>query len=172
MEKIIVKKVEVKDVLDLQKIASKTFEETFSSSNTKDDMQNYLVESFSENKLITELENNNSLFYFAKIDDKIVGYLKLNFGESQTEKIDKNSLEIERIYVLSFFKGKKIGQTLFNKAVSVAIEKNLTTIWLGVWEENTAAINFYLKNGFEKFDQHTFKLGNDEQIDWMMRLKL
>lgn len=172
MEKIIVKKVEVKDVLDLQKIASKTFEETFSSSNTKDDMQNYLVESFSENKLITELENNNSLFYFAKIDDKIVGYLKLNFGESQTEKIDKNSLEIERIYVLSFFKGKKIGQTLFNKAVSVAIEKNLTTIWLGVWEENIAAINFYLKNGFEKFDQHIFKLGNDEQIDWMMRLKL
>ncbi|WP_409516693.1 hypothetical protein [Empedobacter sp.] len=39
-------------------------------------------------------------------------------------------------------------------------------------EKNISAINFYLKNGFEKFDQHIFRLGDDEQIDYLMRLKL
>ena len=81
-----------------------------------------------------------------------------------------NSLEIERIYVLESFQGKKIGQILFNKAVEITKNLNLHTIWLGVWEKNISAINFYLKNGFEKFDQHIFRLGDDEQIDYMMRL--
>ena len=37
---------------------------------------------------------------------------------------------------------------------------------------NKKAIEFYLKNGFEEFDRHIFKLGNDEQTDIMMRLKI
>ena len=165
-------KVGLKDVLKLQEIATITFKETFSSSNSQEDMRNYLAKSFSQNQLMKELESENSLFYFAKIEHKIVGYLKLNFAQGQTEINDMNSLEIERIYVLNSFKGNKIGQTLFEKTVFIAKEMNFTSIWLGVWEKNTSAINFYLKNGFEKFDQHIFKLGNDEQIDWMMKLKL
>ena len=171
-ETIIIKRVDEKDILKLQAISKKTFTNTFSSSNTKEDMQKYLNESFSQDQLLKEISNQNSFFYFAMIDQEVVGYLKLNIAEAQTEIYDLSSLEIERIYVLDTFQGKKIGQILFNKAVEKAKSLNLNEIWLGVWEENISAINFYLKNGFEKFDQHIFKLGNDEQIDFMMRLKL
>lgn len=171
-ETIIIKRVDEKDILKLQAISKKTFADTFSSSNTKEDMQKYLNESFSQDQLLKEISNQNSFFYFAMIDQEVVGYLKLNVAEAQTEIYDLSSLEIERIYVLDTFQGKKIGQFLFNKAVEKAKSLNLNVIWLGVWEENISAINFYLKNGFEKFDQHIFKLGNDEQIDFMMRLKL
>src|SRR5690606_2609409 len=81
-------------------------------------------------------------------------------------------LEIERIYVLKDFHGKKVGQLLYDKAIEVAKEKKSDYIWLGVWEENPRAINFYKKNGFVEFDKHIFKLGNDEQLDIMMTLKL
>lgn len=171
-ETIIIKRVDEKDILKLQAISKKTFTDTFSSSNTKEDMQKYLNKSFSQDQLLKEISNQNSFFYFAMIDQEVVGYLKLNIAEAQTEIYDLSSLEIERIYVLDTFQGQKIGQILFNKAVENAKSLNLNEIWLGVWEENISAINFYLKNGFEKFDQHIFKLGNDEQIDFMMRLKL
>lgn len=171
-ETIIIKRVDEKDILKLQAISKKTFEDTFSSSNTKEDIQKYLNESFSQDQLLKEISNQNSFFYFAMIDQEVVGYLKLNIAEAQTEIYDLSSLEIERIYVLDTFQGQKIGQILFNKAVENAKSLNLNEIWLGVWEENISAINFYLKNGFEKFDQHIFKLGNDEQIDFLMRLKL
>ena len=46
----------------------------------------------------------------------------------------------------------------------------LKYIWLGVWQENPKAIQFYTKNGFEVFDQHVFKLGDEEQTDFLMRL--
>ena len=34
------------------------------------------------------------------------------------------------------------------------------------------AIKFYEKQGFEKFGTHVFKLGEDEQIDHLMKLTL
>jgi hypothetical protein len=107
-----------------------------------------------------------------ELDGKTIGYLKVNVGESQTEIKDKNTLEIERIYVLKEFHGKKVGQILYDKAIELAKDKNIENVWLGVWEENPRAIRFYEKNGFVAFDKHIFKLGNDEQTDIMMKLKL
>ena len=135
-------------------------------------MKEYLKEGFSTEKLESELTNKNSEFYFALFDNKVIGYLKLNFGQSQTEIKDENTLEIERIYVLKEFYGKKVGQALYEKAMEVSEEKGVDYVWLGVWEENPRAIRFYEKNGFVEFDKHIFRLGNDEQTDIMMKLQL
>lgn len=85
---------------------------------------------------------------------------------------DDKALEIERIYVLSEYHGKRIGQLLYEKAMQIAKQSNADYIWLGVWEENPRAISFYKKNGFVEFDKHIFKLGDDEQTDIMMKLQL
>lgn len=172
MTKIKIKKVTFDDIDQLQKIGRQTFYETFSTGNTEENMTKYLNESFSIDKLTTELNDKNAEFYFATHNDNVIGYLKLNFGQSQTELQDDKGLEIERIYVLKEFHGKKVGQLLFEKALKIAEEKKVDYVWLGVWEENLRAINFYKKNGFEEFDKHIFKLGNDEQTDIMMKLKL
>ena len=114
----------------------------------------------------------NSVFYFAELDNQVIGYLKLNFGGAQTELKDNKALEIERIYVTKAFHGKKVGQLLYNKAIEVAKEKSADYIWLGVWEENQKALQFYKKNGFVEFDKHVFVLGDDAQTDLMMKLEL
>lgn len=172
MEKVQVSKIKKEEILQLQEIGRQTFYETFSQSNTEENMKNYLENGFSLSKITAELNDENAEFYFAKIDEKIIGYLKLNFGQSQTElKVDK-AIEIERIYVLKEFHGNKVGQILYDKAIEVARQKNADYVWLGVWEENPRAINFYKKNGFVEFDKHIFKLGEDEQTDIMMKLKL
>jgi ribosomal protein S18 acetylase RimI-like enzyme len=153
-------------------LVKKTFFETFAEKNTKENMQKYLEEGFTFEKLTSELLSPNSKFYFASFENKVIGYLKLNFGQSQTELKDDKALEIERIYVLNEYHGKKVGQILYDKAIEIAKHKKADYIWLGVWEENPRAINFYKKNGFEEFDKHIFKLGEDEQTDIMMKLKL
>ena len=172
MTNIEIIKVELKDIDKLQKIGRQTFSETFSDGNTEENMTKYLDEGFSIEKLTTELNDKNAEFYFATIDENVIGYLKLNFGQSQTELQDDKGLEIERIYVLKDFHGKSVGQLLYDKAIQIARQKNADYIWLGVWEENPRAINFYKKNGFVEFDKHIFKLGNDEQTDILMKLKL
>ena len=172
MQKASIIKAELQNIEKLQKIGRQTFFETFSESNSEENMQKYLDEGFSTEKLTTELNDTNSEFYFAFLDEEVIGYLKLNFGESQTELKDNKALEIERIYVSKEFHGKSVGQLLYDKAIEVAKQKNVNYVWLGVWEENPRAISFYKKNGFVEFDKHIFKLGNDEQIDIMMKLNL
>jgi ribosomal protein S18 acetylase RimI-like enzyme len=172
MKGVDIKEVEISNINKLQEIGRLTFSETFSAGNSEENMIKYLAEGFSIEKLKAELNNANSEFYFAWYNDDVIGYLKLNFGNSQTELKDSRALEIERIYVLKEFHGKDVGQLLYDKAIKVATQKNAEYIWLGVWEENPRAINFYKKNGFVEFDKHIFKLGDDEQTDIMMKLQL
>lgn len=167
---IIVAKPE--DIDNLQKISQLTFAETFAPYNTAEDMDKYLNENLSVSKLSSELRDNRSRFYFAICNTAVAGYLKLNFGASQTEIKDRRAVEIERIYVSEEFQGKHIGQMLFDKAMENAEQTEADYIWLGVWEKNTKAIRFYEKNGFVEFDRHTFRLGNDKQIDIMMKKNL
>jgi diamine N-acetyltransferase len=172
LKTITIDKVTLDHIGQLQDIGRRTFYETFSPDNTEVDMKKYLEEGFSIDKLTSELTAPDSEFYFAKNDEDVIGYLKLNFGQSQTELKDNHSAEIERIYVLKEFHGKNVGQLLYNKALQIAQQKKACYVWLGVWEKNQRAIQFYKKNGFTEFDTHTFKLGNDEQVDIMMKLKL
>jgi ribosomal protein S18 acetylase RimI-like enzyme len=172
MDKIEIRKVTIVDIEKLQNIGRQTFYETFAEANTEENMQKYLTENFSATKLKSELINTDSEFYFASINKRVVGYLKINFGQAQTELKVNNALEIERIYVLKELHGKQVGQVLYNKAMQVAIRLNVDILWMGVWEENPRAIRFYKKNGFVEFDKPIFRLGNDEQTDIMMKLDL
>lgn len=167
-----IRKIELSEIPQLQKIGRDTFYETFAGDNSEENMKEYLDAKFAIDKLISEVSNPASEFYFAHIDDKILGYLKVNFAEAQTELNDKNGLEVERIYVLKKFHGLKVGQLLYNKALQIAKDSDLNYIWLGVWEENIRALNFYKKNGFVEFDKHIFKLGDEEQTDLLMKFTL
>ena len=172
MNEIEIIKIDINDIKALQQIGRQTFAETFAESNSPENMAKYLKEAYADEKLSEELNNPNSVFYFAKADNQVIGYLKLNFGVSQTELKDNTALEIERIYVTKEYHGKKVGQLLYDKAIEVAKEKQVDYVWLGVWEENKRAIQFYTKNGFVEFDKHIFVLGNDAQTDIMMKKQL
>ncbi|SHL35977.1 spermine/spermidine N-acetyltransferase [Chitinophaga jiangningensis] len=168
MELIEIRKANIADIAALAKLARNTFFETFAASNSEADMQQYLEEHFNEATVHNEVSNPDSLFYMAWENDVPVGYLKLNTGNAQTELKSPETIEIERIYVLHAWHGKKVGQLLYEKAIEIARALQKHRIWLGVWEENPRAIRFYEKNGFVTFDKHTFILGKEVQTDLMM----
>jgi len=114
------KKVMLNDIDQLQKIGRQTFYQTFSAGNSEENMKKYSDEGFSIEKLTTKLSDKNAEFYFATLGDNVVGYLKLNFGQSQTELQD-------------------------DKTINIARQKSVNYTRLGVWEENLRAINLYKK---------------------------
>jgi len=126
MESITIKKVTLNDIEQLQNIGKQTFYETFSGANTEENMTKYLEEGFSTEKLVDELNNSNSEFYIATIENRVVGYLKLNFGHSQTELQDDKAVEIERIYVLKELHGKKLDKNFIRRQCKFQNKKMLT----------------------------------------------
>jgi diamine N-acetyltransferase len=172
MPELQIRKVSVKEVSLLKEIGRQTFIDTFHDTNTEENLRKYLDDSFNDERLKDELSNPLSKFYFAAYDDKVVGYLKVNFGQAQTEFKHDDWFEIERIYVVREFWGKSIGQTLLDFALTLASEEKISHAWLGVWEKNYRAIRFYEKNGFRPFDKHIFQVGNDPQWDLLMKKKI
>lgn len=172
MSSIIINKASAEDVEIVQSLGIQTFSETFAEDNTEEAMKKYLEESFNTEKIKSELNNPDSHFYIAWEEDSPVGYLKVNAGNAQTELQDATSLEIERIYVKKSHHGKKVGQLLYDQALETAQQLKKSYLWLGVWEENLRALQFYRKNGFVEFDKHIFRLGEEEQTDLMMKKML
>lgn len=169
---IVVKKADIRDVETIQTIGRETFFEAFAHLNTEADMKKYLDDSFNLEQIGKEMNNPESSFFIACESEQPIAYLKLNTGKAQTELHDENALEIERIYVKAAYQGKQIGQLLYQTALSIAQTEQRPFIWLGVWEHNLKAINFYSKHGFAEFGRHIFMLGNDEQTDIMMKKPL
>jgi uncharacterized protein YlbG (UPF0298 family) len=107
MSKIEIKKASLSNLEAIQNISKQTFIETFSDVNTLENMEEYVLLNFNTKQLSLEINNPNSLFYLATLDSETVGYLKLNFGNAQTENTNEHALEIQRIYVLKEFHRKK-----------------------------------------------------------------
>ncbi len=160
------------DVLEIQTLGIQTFRETYAAHNKEENIQACLDKAFAVEQLQKEMADNNSLWYVAMVETKYAGYMKLNFKNAQTELKDNNAIEIERIYVQQAFQGYKIGKALLQKAIKIARENRIQYIWLGVWEHNIKAQQFYKRNGFVPFAKHSFFMGDEEQTDWMMKLTL
>lgn len=154
---------------DLVHISKKTFVDAFEKHNDPEDFSAYIDYAFDREKLRRELIDKDSDFFFVYLDESLVGYFKLNQNDAQTDIKLEDSMELERIYVLEAFQGKKIGEWMLSKAIKIALDKGKQFLWLGVWEMNTSAIKFYQKHGFAKFGTHPYYVGNDRQTDWLMR---
>ena len=167
-----IKKCSLDDILDLQKIYRQTFFETFSEQNSEENMRIFLDKAYSKEKLKSEIEDKESETFLAVENQKILGVLKINTGNAETESGLENSLEIQRIYILKESKGLGIGTVLMNLAEKKARELGVSFIWLGVWEKNFPAQKFYTDKGFRRFSEHAFVLGDDIQTDFLMKKEL
>ncbi len=165
---ITIKKCTLEDSRKLQEISYETFNETFKHQNSPENMNAYLERAFNVKQLEKELSNMSSQFFFVYVNHEVAGYLKVNTSEAQSEEMGDEALEIERIYIKNQFQKHGLGKYLLNKAMEVAMEGNKKKIWLGVWEKNENAIAFYKKMGFVQTGAHSFYMGDEEQIDFIM----
>ncbi|WP_149273893.1 GNAT family N-acetyltransferase [Pareuzebyella sediminis] len=160
------------DLFLLAEIAKDTFTKAFEQENNPDDFNAYLNTAFSPSRLRAELSNINSDFYFILNGSDLVGYLKLNENEAQTDIKSSEAIELERLYIRHLFQGLQIGHWTLNEIKKIALRRRKKFIWLGVWEKNFRAIEFYRRHGFSKFGVHPYYVGNDKQTDWLMRFNV
>lgn len=153
-------------------ISKTTFIDAFEKDNNPEDFKAYVDFAFEKSKLLGELKNLDTTFYFVYKDFDLVGYLKLNENDAQTDIKSVDGMELERIYVLKDFQGQHIGEWMLKEVKKIASIKKKNFLWLGVWENNVKAINFYQNHGFSKFGTHPYYIGKDKQIDWLMRFEL
>ncbi len=71
------------DVLMLQKLAKKTFYDTFAYENSEEDMKEYLETAYDFDVLKSEIECETSDYYFYLDGNDAVGFVKVNWADSK-----------------------------------------------------------------------------------------
>ena len=172
--KLNIRSGKIEDAEMLAPLAVKIFNDTFADNplNKPDDMRAYIAEFLSVEAFGKDLADENSMFFIAEIEGKIIGYAKLIEHSTEDCVSDENPIELNKLYVTHEFHGKGIAQVLMEKCFAEAKGKNYQTMWLGVWEFNFRAQKFYEKLGFRQVGNHIFQLGSDPQTDWIMGKKL
>ena len=92
--------------------------------------------------LKSELQNPNSQYIIAKLNNEIVG-----FGGIWKAVDD---IHITDIVVKKNFRRQKIGSILLEQLISLAKQQNITSITLEVNSNNIPAQNLYEKFGFKR----------------------
>lgn len=141
-------------------LAAATFFEAYVESDDPHDLAEYVTESFSADLVEKELESGIATYFLAAWNERPVGYAKLRRADAPECVEDRNSIELQRIYLFGRFTGLGLGRALVEKCVSRASEEGFSTLWLGVWEENEKARKFYRRLEFEQVGTVDFKYGN------------
>jgi ribosomal protein S18 acetylase RimI-like enzyme len=161
-----------RDAARVAALARDTFIATFADTNTPEDMARYIEQSFAVETIQKELSDTASTFLWAEENGIPAGYAKLYRGSTDEYITGSRAVQLERIYADPELIGAGVGKTLLHTCIKLAQGEGFETLWLGVWEHNKRAIEFYHRQGFIDVGEHPFMLGNDEQTDRIMQLDL
>lgn len=94
------------------------------------------------NTLKQELENENSYYLVAKLNEQIVGFIGMKYVLDEAD--------IMNIVTKKDKRNLGIGYSLLNELINTAKEKGIKKITLEVNEANNSAIHLYKKLGFKE----------------------
>ncbi len=109
-----------------------------------------------------------------------IGYALVTAPEFAPDLIRPGDIELKRIYVFSRFYGSQDasgsgsgpGQTLMDLAIKRARGDGYMRLLLGTHRENSRAISFYRKNGFDTIGTRTFQVGTSVFDDLVLAREL
>jgi ribosomal protein S18 acetylase RimI-like enzyme len=170
----LLREAEPEDAKVLAEFSARVFYESFIEQNNPTDMQAYIDEAFTEARMLEEIQSADSQFFLVfSPENELMGFAKIIVGrEIPVEIAQYKIIELQRIYVDKRFQDRKVGKLLMQKCLKTAQNQGFEILWLGVWEHNEKALNFYRAWGFEVFGSHIFQLGSDAQTDLLMKKSL
>jgi len=169
---ISIRQADISDINIICALGATTFYEAYFEQDEPGDLAKYVLENFSPAQIEAEVNNTNSTFFIAELNGKAVGYAKLREDSTVDCLKNENAVELHRIYILERAKGKGVGIKLINQCFESARARGYKTIWLGVWEQNSAALKFYKKLGFVKVGELEFPYGETVGTNFVLKIKL
>ena len=160
------------DVPLLSVLATVSFYEAYFEQDDPHDLASYLLDSFSVEVITDEFRSATFTNFIAFRNGQAVGYAKLRDGDVHGSVMNKNAIELQRLYLVERVWGTGVGHSLLERCIEEALERGKEVLWLGVWEENRRGLSFYRKHGFERVGTLEFPYRDSVGINAVMQLEL
>ena len=164
-----IRKATIEDSQILSELGAITFRDAYEKHpllEHKDvPLEKYISGAFNEDRMLEELKDSSNIFYIMEDEGQPIGYAKLVNGAAEDCIKGEDPISLERIYFLKSFTGKGYGTALLNYCIDVSRELGKKCIWVGVWEGNRGAIDFYIRHGFKGCGSVIFQIANTDYED-------
>ena len=169
---IAVRHASIADFKMLASLGRRAFQEAFGQYNDPGDMQAYLDLAFDPERIQHQLQDPSVIYLVADYHGEPVGYTKMVRDSKSKDVPSTKQIQLERIYALDAYIGKKIGKTMMLYALDLVRREGYDYMWLSVWQQNDRAIKFYKDFGFEIIGVKQFIIGDAVNDDYVMGRKV
>lgn len=167
-----IRAAEVGDAAVLVDLGRRTFHDTFAVHNKPEDMDAYMSEAFTVERIAAAIQQPGSSWLLAEVPPKVVGFAMLTPEPTPACVTTPSPVRLVKLYVSADAIGSGVGAALMRASVEWAKNAGYKSVWLGVWEHNHRAKAFYERWGFVPVGVEVFRLGGDDQTDVLMQLAL
>lgn len=121
------------------------------------DQVEYMLDKFQSVSAIKDQIKEGYEYYILNYENNSIGYISI--------KNEGVTLFLSKIYILSNYRGKKLGKNTLEFIEDIAYSYNLKSITLTVNKYNADSINAYEKLGFVKDSSIMIDIGNGFMMD-------
>jgi len=144
----------------ISSIGKQSFRDAFARLfKNKEELLEYLEYTYHPDKIAKSLERENNVFFLALVENVPVGFAKVKKYSLNDQIESIAQMELQKIYVLSYYHGSGAGQALLDAVVDLACKVQPDFLWLDTHVSNNKAIRFYERNGFKKSGEYYFTIG-------------
>lgn len=148
---ITIEEANITDAKIIALLGRVTFIESHSQYiNNKNEVLSFCNASFNIARISKDLEDKNNIFWIIYYDELPVGYAKVILNKTVDLIKEKKVCQLDKIYILNDFLGKKLGSKLHHKIIEKVTELKFDIIWLVTYILNYKAIQFYELNNYKK----------------------
>ncbi|AIZ40949.1 GNAT family N-acetyltransferase [Cellulophaga baltica] len=141
------KKASATEYMDLKKICTDAYALNFHDHWNEGGLGWYLEQEFSVERIMADLADDTTEYFFIEHKLKQVGFLKIKTTSSTDLPFD-HSVVLEKIYLLPECKGLGIGKWALGTLIEKLEARGTKKLFLAVIDTNLNAIAFYEKLGF------------------------
>jgi ribosomal protein S18 acetylase RimI-like enzyme len=150
---MVIREWTVEDLPAVQHITWETWVATYASFIPIEDLRAYYDEQYSIEALKKLMEPPTFRGFLAVEEGVPAGYAKTKYDE------EEKRCYLSSLYILPGYQGRGIGGRLLAVGEAFARTFGVTEIWLGVMVQNTSALAWYRKLGFQFVEEAPFTMG-------------
>ena len=168
---MIIREAIAADLEALSRLAGTTFSQNFGHLYHPDALAAHLIKTCSQ-AFFAQCLAEGEVMLLAWEGKDLIGYCKIGALSLPVEAPMAKSCELGRLYVVGHHQANGVGKNLVQAALELPMVLACDAIYLGVWEHNFRAQQFYQSFGFTAVGEYFYHVGEHKDRELIMLKKL
>lgn len=172
MSNIEIRRANIFDIDEIIHISEIYLKESYYNDVSLSNLARYIKDNFNYFLLEKKLLDEDIYYYALSLNNRIVGYYRLNDLDKKTIIEQSDYLQLQYLFILSEHQEESLYKEIFDKINNFAHSYKRDFVFTNLRENQTYLINLYKDNFYEQFDTCDIFIGSQKVKNILLRRKV